>query len=86
MLLPWESLDVDAIKKMIVPDLIIASDVIYDNALFDYLIGTIQQLVNLNPDNCYALIAFAERNPETFLEFVEMLSKFPCPLCFINCY
>lgn len=56
-------------------DLIIASDIIYDNTLFHLLLSTLQNLFEYCKNISRFLLINAVRNPDTEQEFLNSLRK-----------
>ncbi|GLV35946.1 uncharacterized protein CBL_09836 [Carabus blaptoides fortunei] len=70
--LPWESVDDIECCSRIVPDLILAADVVYDSSVFQPLCATVKYFVNSNA-KCQVIFACTERNTSTLNEFMKLL-------------
>lgn len=75
MNLPWEEVDEIVSKEIIETDLIIASDIVYDNTLFDDLLFTVNKIFQLNSNKCKLIISCTERNPSTLEKFLNLLGN-----------
>lgn len=64
------------------PDLIVASDIVYDNTLFRPLCQTIDYIFKQCQNKCRMILANAVRNEDTQMEFLSMLGRF---IIIINC-
>lgn len=68
--LPWGEMD-DDFAKSIDPDVIFASDIVYDPELFKDLIYALSNFLKLG--KCKVILACTERNPETLEMFLNEL-------------
>lgn len=72
--LPWESVNEIECCSTIVPDLILAADVVYDSSVFQPLCGAVKYFLDANAQ-CQVIFACTERNTDTLNEFITLLGK-----------
>lgn len=83
--LPWEDIETfeDDIKKICIPDCILAADVIYDESLFDGLISCIKKLFEIANNKSTMYLASTIRNETTYFGF-KFLLGLPSIYCHSN--
>lgn len=59
-----------------VPNLLIASDIVYDNSLFRPLCQTIDYIFDRCQNQCLLILANAIRNENTQKDFFDIIGKF----------
>ena len=72
--LKWEEIDQYLNKNTLVPEIVIASDVLYDKSIFSALSNALETL--LTKGTRYAIIAATVRNSSTILQFLEQLGNY----------
>lgn len=75
-MLDWENIQDSNITDRIVPDIIFASDVVYDNTLFVPLSCTLDFIFKKCENRCTFILACTVRNEDTLNEFIELIGKF----------
>lgn len=75
--LPWEDIETyeDDIKKICVPDCILAADVVYDESLFNILISCISKLFEIGNNKVTLYLATTIRNETTYFGFKYLLGE-----------
>lgn len=73
--LDWNEISDSNILEKIRPDIIIASDVVYDNTLFKPLCETIDHIFKNTTANCQFILAATVRNFNTLNDFFKEIGK-----------
>lgn len=73
--LDWAAVVESGICAQIVPDVILAADVVYDDSLFDPLCCALDALFRRAARDCCAYLAATLRNVETLGQFLQQLGK-----------
>lgn len=73
--MPWEDIDKleDELRSLGKLDVLLASDVVYDDSLFDALISCIAKLFSISNSTPTFYLSQTIRNPETFDKFCHLL-------------
>lgn len=73
--LPWEDLQGEvSLKQLVVPDLVVAADLVYDSCVFTALCAAFRYFLRTNT-NCQIIFVCAVRNVDTLTEFLKLLGK-----------
>ena len=73
--LPWEEVDKNEVelRKFCKPNILLASDVVYDDSIFDALMKCVNKLFELFGKSLTFFLSQTIRNEETFIKFCNLL-------------
>lgn len=73
--LPWEEVEKSGVENIVIPEVILGADLVYDDSIFDPLSSTIDYLFKIAEHKCTMFLSVTVRNEATLEKFLRILGK-----------